>query len=384
MYDYSPLCSTANLLSFYVGWSAQKCAFLVCRAVLKDNRAVWDAAVSEADRLLILLGSTECYQALTSPQDALELARLSAALGDGPESWWGSGEGIRERGPDSDELFEREQFLKDPTGATQASFFPCMALDGTTAYPVAGTPLRAIDLAVHKFRRAGDKAGVARLGALLAGLCYRITPRMPVAAVNSVFDELSYLDMIDVKAENSLRRSLHLCLVRKDPSPAPSDTRPSPPIEISPGNLKPGAQSYFDGMIHEVVEDEAAVLRCVFDRFGISVPPAQSDAHLQPILLTLKAQLVSAAQRLAERESVDASQELSNREGFWAEEAVTFLGLDRRGLARPDMALQRLIKKGLLHPVKVGGRLSFKRAELERLQQKGDDARRPGRPKKTR
>jgi hypothetical protein len=257
-----------------------------------------------------------------------------------------------------------------------------MALDGTTAYPIASTPLQAIDVAVHKYRRVGDKTGVARLGALLAGLCYRITPQMPVPAVNSVFDELSYLDMIDLKAENSLRQSLHLCLVREDPSPAPSDTHPSPPTQTSPGKSEAWAGSYFDGMIHEVVEDEGAVLRCVFDRFGIPVPPAQSDAHLQPMLPTLKAQLASAAQRLAEREPVDASQELSNREDLWAEETLTFLGLDRRGLARPDMALQRLIKKGLLHPVKIGGRLSFKRAELERLRQKGDDARRPGRPRK--
>ena len=81
--------------------------------------------------------------------------------------------------------------------------------------------------------------------------------------------------------------------LRKDPSPAPSDTRPSSPIEISPKNLKPGAESYFHGMIHDVVEDEAAVLRCVSDRFGIPVPPAPSDAQLQPILHTPKAQLAS-------------------------------------------------------------------------------------------
>ena len=62
--------------------------------------------------------------------------------------------------------------------------------------------------------------------------------------------------------------------------------------------------------------------------------------------------------------------------------AIRYLGLDRLGLARPDMALQRLIKKGALTPTKIGGRLVFKKAELDRVREKGDQARRRGRPRK--
>ena len=67
---------------------------------------------------------------------------------------------------------------------------------------------------------------------------------------------------------------------------------------------------------------------------------------------------------------------------YWSHEAITYLGLDRLGLARPDMALQRLIKKGALRPIKIGGRLAFDKKELERVASNGDGARRRGRPRK--
>ncbi len=69
---------------------------------------------------------------------------------------------------------------------------------------------------------------------------------------------------------------------------------------------------------------------------------------------------------------------------YWSHEAITYLGLDRLGLARPDMALQRLIKKGVLRPKKIGGHLAFDKAELERVAASGDELRRRGRPKKLR
>jgi len=67
---------------------------------------------------------------------------------------------------------------------------------------------------------------------------------------------------------------------------------------------------------------------------------------------------------------------------YWSHEAITYLGIDRLGLARPDMALQRLIKKGALRPKKIGGRLAFDKKELERVASNGDGARRRGRPRK--
>ena len=67
---------------------------------------------------------------------------------------------------------------------------------------------------------------------------------------------------------------------------------------------------------------------------------------------------------------------------YWTREAITYLGLDRLGLARPDMAIQRLIKKGALRPKKIGGHLAFDKKDLERLIANGDAARRRGRPRK--
>lgn len=67
---------------------------------------------------------------------------------------------------------------------------------------------------------------------------------------------------------------------------------------------------------------------------------------------------------------------------MWAHEAIVYLGLDRLELARPDMALQRLIKKGALRPRKIGGHLAFPISELERVAEQGDQVRRRGRPRK--
>ena len=69
---------------------------------------------------------------------------------------------------------------------------------------------------------------------------------------------------------------------------------------------------------------------------------------------------------------------------YWSHEAITYLGLDRLGLARPDMALQRLIKKGALRLKKIGGLLVFDKQDLDRLVEKGDEVRRRGRPRKDR
>ena len=50
-------------------------------------------------------------------------------------------------------------------------------------------------------------------------------------------------------------------------------------------------------------------------------------------------------------------------------EAITYLGLDRLGLARPDKAMYRLLKKGALHPKKIAGHFAFDKTGLEKLLQ---------------
>ena len=67
---------------------------------------------------------------------------------------------------------------------------------------------------------------------------------------------------------------------------------------------------------------------------------------------------------------------------YWMHEAIHYLGLDRLGLARPDLAMHRLIKKGALHPRKICGRLAFDKKELELVASVGDQKRERGRPSK--
>jgi len=68
---------------------------------------------------------------------------------------------------------------------------------------------------------------------------------------------------------------------------------------------------------------------------------------------------------------------------LWIEEAISYLGLDRVGLKRPDKAIHRLVKKGALHPKKISGRLVFSREELDRVLANGDHKRGRGRPRKS-
>lgn len=67
---------------------------------------------------------------------------------------------------------------------------------------------------------------------------------------------------------------------------------------------------------------------------------------------------------------------------LWIDEAITYLGLNRIGLTRPDKAIHRLINKGALHPKKISGRLCFDRAELDKVLANGDHKQGRGRPRK--
>ncbi len=67
---------------------------------------------------------------------------------------------------------------------------------------------------------------------------------------------------------------------------------------------------------------------------------------------------------------------------LWTHEAIQYLGLDRLGLVRPDLALRRLVAKGALHSKKINGRLAFDMKELELVASVGDRKRERGRPNK--
>lgn len=67
---------------------------------------------------------------------------------------------------------------------------------------------------------------------------------------------------------------------------------------------------------------------------------------------------------------------------YWMHEPITYLGLDRLGLARPDLAMHRLIRKGALQPKKISGHLAFDKVELDVIAASGDQKRGRGRPRK--
>ena len=69
---------------------------------------------------------------------------------------------------------------------------------------------------------------------------------------------------------------------------------------------------------------------------------------------------------------------------LWMHEAIAYLGLDRLGLARPERAIYRLIKRGALHPKKIAGHFAFDKGELDILIANGDQKRGKGRPRKLR
>jgi len=67
---------------------------------------------------------------------------------------------------------------------------------------------------------------------------------------------------------------------------------------------------------------------------------------------------------------------------LWMHEAVTYLGLDRLGLAQPEQAIYRMVRKGILKPRKIGRFLAFSRSDLDHVVTNGEQKRQRGRPKR--
>ena len=63
-------------------------------------------------------------------------------------------------------------------------------------------------------------------------------------------------------------------------------------------------------------------------------------------------------------------------------EAITYLGLDRLGLAHPEQAIYRMVRKGILKPRKIGRFLAFSKSDLEYVIANGEKKRTPGKPRK--
>ncbi len=67
---------------------------------------------------------------------------------------------------------------------------------------------------------------------------------------------------------------------------------------------------------------------------------------------------------------------------YWIHEAITYLGLDRLGLNKPEQAIYRMVRKGILRPRKIGRYLAFTKSDLDYVITNGERKRTPGRPRK--
>ena len=67
---------------------------------------------------------------------------------------------------------------------------------------------------------------------------------------------------------------------------------------------------------------------------------------------------------------------------YWIDEAIAYLGLDRLGLNKPEQAIYRMVRKGILRPRKIGRYLAFTKGDLDYVITNGEKRRSPGRPKK--
>ena len=76
-------------------------------------------------------------------------------------------------------------------------------------------------------------------------------------------------------------------------------------------------------------------------------------------------------------ENVRSTSDLGKAPIYWMHEAISYLGLDRLGLTRPDKAIYRLVEKGALHPKKIAGHFAFDKKELDMIYwlQMGPEAR---------
>ena len=67
---------------------------------------------------------------------------------------------------------------------------------------------------------------------------------------------------------------------------------------------------------------------------------------------------------------------------LWMHETVTYLGLDRLGLAQPEQAIYRMVRKGILKPRKIGRFLAFSKSDLDHVVTNGEQKRQRGRPRR--
>ncbi len=376
-YNYELIVQHPKLLALYSGWVAQKICFLADYAVTLNRSDHWPVAASEMDRLVLLLHCAEKAKVLKlSDETKVGLGELIGYFAAG--GWWTSRDGAAER------LACRQddgQGTSDSEPASDnAPFYPCLLLEHGSVYSVAPTVINQLDTTVIQAAEAMDNLDMCRLGVAFSGFCCRSSPQLGNTFINLVFNNLAADGMTDLETENEFRRSVGLSEVSEDRCPR-SLTDPVPSSLASPEDSTGDHdnRNVFAPYIEDMTDHRDLVLGCVFNRFDVPVPPVEHDAAQYPELAKLKNN-----NQIASVKSKESAGKLGLAEQteFWSEEALEYLGITRRNLVRPDMALQRLIQKGALRPTKIGGRLVFKKAELDRILEKGDQAPRRGRPRK--
>ena len=387
-YDYSPLAEHPKLLALYTGWIGQKVCALTTFAVLRDQPGVWRQASAEVDRLTLILRAAEKAKVIDLSSETGAL--LGVAVGHYADGgWWTTDESTRERIAQHRERGERDEFADQEPDPGSTPFEPRLLLEHDPAYPVASTVIGELDAALVQAGAAMKALDVCRLGVLLSGFCYRSTPRLDVTFINSVFNDLAAHGMTDLGAENELRRALSLSEMGGDRRPA-SISAPKffdPPFPGDVQGVGSGGRKPFDPEIDVGLEHRDLVLGCVFGRFGVPVPPAESDASLYPELPAMKMDLQVILDQAVEgspgRKGVTqpVRDAAVDRGHFWIDEAIIYLGANQLGV-NPRKFMYRLVEKGALPGKKINGRFVFYKADLDRVIANGDHKRSPGRPKK--
>ena len=377
IYNYELIAQHPKLLALYSGWFGQKIYFLTHSAVTLARPDRWSAAAPEIDRLVLVLHYAAKAKLLTlSDETKAALGELIGYFAAG--GWWTSKDGIRERAACHRNQPEPDEFLDDEPGPDDAPFQPCLLLEQDPVYAVAPTVIGQLDAVLMQAAVAMDNLDLCRLGTSLGGICHRTTPQLHTRFISSLLDDLAARDVTDLQAENVFRRTVSLPGVIKDhrsrpnPPPLPHGT----PDDAAVARSKVTLSTYYVG---DLTDHRDFVLGCVFNRFGVAVPPVECDASQYPELADLKKTLQAVS---AKAKRTRDKTELTEKTRFWTEEAIAYLGMDRCGLARPELALQRLIKNGVLKPIKIGRRNAFTKAELDRILSKGGQARRRGRPRR--
>jgi hypothetical protein len=294
--------------------------------------------------------------------------------------WWTSRDGMGEHMACQQDRREQDEFPEHEPDPDDAPFRPRLLLEQDAQYSIANTVSSQLDAVLMQTAVAMDNLDECRFGVLLSGFCYRSTPQLGIPFINSLLNNLAAHGMTDLEAENEFRRAAGLSEISEDRSPRSlSDPASAPPFILKDVTAGRDESNPFAPYVGDMTVHRDLVLATVFHRFDMTVPPAESDASQYPELTSVKNKLqaVSVKTKKSMGKSSPTEQIV-----FWTQEAIEYLGLNRLGLARPDMFLQRLVKNGALRPTKMGRRNVFKKADLDRVLEKGDQVRRRGRPRK--